>query len=53
MLSTVYELEVSTVVENYIRYGNGKWRYFLTVNCSLTVVNGNGLFSGIRKCVND
>ena len=34
-------LEVSTVVKNYIRYGNGKWRYFLTVNGSSTVVDGN------------
>ncbi len=33
-------LEVSTVVDNYIRYGNGKRRNFLTVNGSSTVVNG-------------
>ena len=33
-------VEVSTVVDNYIRYGNGKRRNFLTVNGSSTVVNG-------------
>jgi len=37
----VDRLEVSTVAENYIRYGNGKWRYFYTVQLSLTVVNGS------------